>query len=132
MKKIFFLLILLTAILGCSNREMVIKDEISPMYYSLSGDLENGVRTIDVEAYKFGFNPDILVVNSGEKIRVRLTSLDVAHGFKLEGFGINERIEPGKESIVEFYATEAGTYEFKCSVFCGSGHLKMRGWLIVK
>ncbi|WP_319370731.1 cupredoxin domain-containing protein [uncultured Ilyobacter sp.] len=132
MKKMFSLLILLTAILGCSNRDIVTKDEICPMYYSLSGKIENGVRVIDVKAYKFGFNPDIIVVNSGEKVRLRLTSLDVAHGFKLEELGINERIEPGKESVVEFYATEAGTYEFKCSVFCGSGHLKMRGWLVVK
>lgn len=132
MKKMFFLLILLTAILGCSNKEMITKDEINPMYYSLSGKLENEVRVIDVEAYKFGFNPDILVVNVGEKVRVRLTSLDVAHGFMLEELGIDERIEPGKESIVEFYAAKAGTYEFRCSVFCGPRHLKMRGWLIVK
>ncbi|WP_320046522.1 cupredoxin domain-containing protein [uncultured Ilyobacter sp.] len=132
MKKKFFLLILLTAILGCTSRDMMNKDEISPMYYSLSGEVENGVRIIDVEAYKFGFNPDIIVVNAGDRVRLRLTSLDVTHGFKLEEIGINKGIEPGKENIVEFYANDVGTYEFRCSVFCGPEHMKMRGWLIVK
>lgn len=132
MKKIFVLLILLTAILGCTSRESLTKEEISPMYYSLSGKVENKVRIIDVEAYKFGFNPDIIVVNAGDKVRLRLTSLDVAHGFKLEEIGINKRIEPGKDNIVEFYANDIGTYEFRCSVFCGPGHMKMKGWLIVK
>ncbi len=133
MKKMFFLMLLFITILGCSNNKTAkTKNEISPQYYSLSGTMENDVRTIDVEAYKFGFNPYIIVINSGEKVRFKFTTLDVTHGFRVEDLGINVKIEPGKESVFEFNADIPGTYEFKCSVFCGSGHRKMKGWLIIK
>ena len=38
----------------------------------------------------------------------------------------------GKEVVVRFTAAQAGRYPFRCSVMCGSGHLDMKGELIVE
>ena len=60
-----------------------------------------------------------------------ITSADVAHGFAQSEFKVSERIEPGKPVTAEFTADKAGTYSFHCSVFCGAGHMSMRGHLKV-
>ena len=59
-------------------------------------------------------------------------SVDVAHGFSLLDFNVNENLEPGKEITVEFIADKKGTFTFYCSVPCGANHKEMKGKLIVK
>ena len=90
------------------------------------------VVDIAVTANKFSFDPDPIRVKKGDRVRLHITSLDVAHGFMLPDFGINEPINPGETTNVEFVADKAGTFTFRCSVFCGSGHQQMTGTLIVE
>jgi heme/copper-type cytochrome/quinol oxidase subunit 2 len=40
-------------------------------------------------------------------------------------------VKKGADQVVDFMAQEPGTYEFKCTKFCGFGHDKMKGTLIV-
>jgi cytochrome c oxidase subunit 2 len=47
-------------------------------------------------------------------------------------FKIDETIEPGKTTIVHLRFDRAGTFEFHCSIFCGSGHEEMSGQFVVK
>lgn len=89
-------------------------------------------REIDITAKQFEFVPNKITVNLGESLRLKLTSLDVTHGFSIPEYGINETIEPGKTAIVEFQATKKGTFAFLCSVQCGTGHAGMRGTLVVE
>lgn len=89
-------------------------------------------REIEVTAQQFEFIPNPIRVKVGENIRLKITSVDVDHGFSLPEFGINEILSPGGTITVEFQATEIGEFEFSCSVFCGSGHSNMRGKLIVE
>jgi plastocyanin len=89
------------------------------------------VREIQVTAKQFSFTPNPIRVKLGETVRLRLTSVDVAHGFSLPAFGINEVLPPGQTVTVDFQATKKGTFPFACSVFCGSGHAGMTGSLIV-
>ena len=96
-----------------------------------SGTLSNGVRVIQVRAKKYEFIPGEIVVRQGEKVRLDLSSEDVTHGIELSEFKVDQRIEPGKPVSVEFIAAKAGTYAFHCSVFCGMGHMSMRGKLEV-
>jgi heme/copper-type cytochrome/quinol oxidase subunit 2 len=136
MKKICLLLILLVAISGCySNnveRDLCI-EETSPMYYSLSGKVEAGVRTINIEACKLACNPDIIVINHGEKIRLILTTLDnIEHGFIVRDLEIDLKIQPGKKTILEFHAEKSGIYELSCYVPYESNNKKMTGWFVVK
>ena len=90
------------------------------------------IREIEITAKQFEFNPNPIRVKLGENIRLKITSIDVAHGFSLPEFGINEVLNPGQITTVEFQATKKGTFGFLCSVVCGAGHTEMRGQLIVE
>ncbi len=71
-------------------------------------------------------------VKQGELVTLRLSSVDVVHGFALPGYNISESLYPGDVMTVEFLASESGEFEFYCSArSCGRGHLEMKGTLIV-
>lgn len=90
------------------------------------------VQEIIVTAKQFEFVPSQLRVRLGESIRLRITSLDVTHGFSLPEFGIDEVLNPQDELVIELQPTKKGEFPFSCSVSCGSGHAGMRGSLIVE
>ena len=97
----------------------------------LSGHVEKGVRVIEVQAFKYGFNPDPIVVKAGEKVKFLFTTKDVAHGFGVTELGINVKIPPNKTTTFEFVPKEAGNYRIHCTIYCGFGHSNMQGALIV-
>ncbi len=87
---------------------------------------------VEMVARQFSFEPNTIRVKRGDKVRLKIKSVDVVHGLALPDFGVNEVLEPGKEVTVEFVATEKGTFPFICSIYCGAGHSSMRGQLIVE
>ncbi|MGE5307769.1 MAG: cupredoxin domain-containing protein [Deltaproteobacteria bacterium] len=89
-------------------------------------------KEIHVEAFKYGYSPDPIVVKKGEHVRILATSRDVNHGFEIKEYGINAEIKKGGKTEIDFVADKAGTFIIKCSVFCGLGHFSMRGRLIVE
>lgn len=93
---------------------------------------ETNVREFRVVAKKFSFNPSTLEVNQGDRVRVIFTSMDVTHGFSLPQFNVDLTASPGEERVAEFTAHTAGTYTFRCSVYCGAGHTEMIGNFIVR
>ncbi len=94
-------------------------------------------RTIELTARlptadQGGWTPDLIRVQKGERVRLRLTSADVMHGFAIPKLGIDAGwVEPGKVKEVEFIADQPGRYHFLCTVFCESSHWRMRGVLEV-
>ncbi len=98
----------------------------------LSGKLENGIRIIEVRASRYKFEPDPIVVKLGEKIRLVVTSLDVAHGIAISEFKVNLSVPAGKKESIEFVADKQGAFHAYCSVYCGPGHGHMHGSFIVK
>jgi cytochrome c oxidase subunit II len=138
MKKIYWLLpcALLLGILlavGCSRPAATAPSGPSPAPAEpLSGSVVNGAREVKVEAHKFAYNPDSIVVKKGEKVRLLITATDVQHGFALPDLKIDVKLPPNKEQVVEFTPDKAGEFPFHCSVYCGSGHGDMKGILLVK
>jgi heme/copper-type cytochrome/quinol oxidase subunit 2 len=61
-----------------------------------------------------------------------ITALDRDHGIKIEAFHIDQKLPKGEPVTVEFVADQAGTFPFQCSQFCGLGHKKMKGILMVE
>ena len=47
---------------------------------------ETRTHTISLEAKKYGYSPSRIVVNKGDKVVLKPTSLDVTHGFLLDGY----------------------------------------------
>lgn len=95
--------------------------------------MSNGeVKEFKMTAKQFSFEPSTIEVNKGDKVRLIVTSMDVPHGISIKEYGINERLEVGKQVTIEFTADKEGTFTAFCSVFCGSGHSNMKGKLIIK
>jgi cytochrome c oxidase subunit II len=88
-------------------------------------------RVITIIAKQFEYIPATITVKKGVPVRLILTSQDVTHGFAIDAFKINVTVEKGKETVVDFTPDRAGTFEYYCSVFCGYGHMGMRGTLTV-
>lgn len=83
-------------------------------------------------ASDYAFDPNVITVKKGEKVRLLITATDRDHGIKIEGYDIDQLLKKGETATIEFTADKAGTFVFKCSVFCGKGHGKMKGKLVVE
>jgi cytochrome c oxidase subunit II len=90
------------------------------------------VHEISVTATKYQFTPNPLRVKKGEHVKLVISAPDHDHGFKLEAFKINQKIKKGTTATVEFIADQPGEFPFQCSDFCGLGHGKMKGSLVVE
>ena len=100
-----------------------------PVSSTVTGD-EN-TKSFDVTAFQWGFEPQFIKVDQGDRVILKITSIDVTHGFALDEFGINEPLNVGKIATIDFVADKVGTFGFYCSIMCGAGHNEQRGFLIV-
>lgn len=94
--------------------------------------LDAPVQKIHMTAKQFEFEPKEVLVKQNTHVVLEIESLDVTHGFKIDQYGINVTIPEKSKITVEFYTREIGTYPFRCSHFCGVGHIGMRGKIIVE
>lgn len=90
------------------------------------------VKEFKITAKKYSFEPKIIEVNKGDKVRLIINSADVAHSIVIPEYEINERINVGQTVTVEFIADTVGSFSSFCSVYCGSGHGEMKGEIIVR
>jgi cytochrome c oxidase subunit 2 len=90
------------------------------------------VKSFTMEAKQFEFIPDTITVQEGDHVELKVTSTDVSHGIAISAFGVRESLPPNKEVTIEFVADKKGSFNFFCSVPCGSGHRGMTGTLIVE
>lgn len=97
----------------------------------LSGELVDGVRVVKVQAFRYGFSPDPIVVKEGDYVRFEITTKDVKHGLGIKEYKINVPIPVGETKTVEFLANKVGEFKIKCTVFCGFGHGRMKAVLKV-
>jgi cytochrome c oxidase subunit 2 len=93
---------------------------------------ELAVREIDVVASQFRFEPATIDVAEGERVVLNIHSTDSTHGFAAKGLKVKATIPNGGQVVkVELSGLKPGTYEFHCNEYCGTGHLQMKGTLVV-
>ena len=90
------------------------------------------VREITMTAKKYEFSPGEIRVQRGETVKLSITALDRKHGFKIEALDIDRELPKGEVVTIEFTADRVGSFPIACSKFCGLGHGKMKGQLIVE
>lgn len=127
---------------------------LNPFTGSLIAATQNGVgnrpvQVVEVSAQKYKFTPNIIRVKDGSRVEIKVHSVDDTHGIKLSVYpegshdksrpGLlfdnpkeNGNVEKGKDQVLKFVAQRPGTYDFKCSKFCGFGHHRMKGKLVVE
>jgi len=98
-------------------------------------DYENEEVTVYMTAVRSFFDPNVFNVPEGWKVNVHLTnielSVDLTHGFAIEGHDVSIGIDPGDVKHVEFVVDEPGVYWYYCIWFCSELHMEMRGRMIV-
>jgi cytochrome c oxidase subunit 2 len=92
----------------------------------------SGFHEFTMTAKNYEFDPGVITVKKGEKVRLFVTATDRDHGIKIQGYDIDQVLKKGATETIEFTADKVGTFEFKCSVYCGMGHRKMKGKLVVE
>ena len=90
------------------------------------------IKEFTMTAKQFAFEPAVIEINKGDRVKIVVTSLDVPHGISIPEYSINERLDPEKPVTIEFTADKEGTFTAFCSVFCGAGHSNMKGKIIVR
>ena len=88
-------------------------------------------RVVKVHARRFVYTPSVINVKKGEPVVLELTTEDVLMGLSVPDLDIRTDIVPGKTTLLRLTPQQAGTYEFLCDIFCGSGHESMHGKIIV-
>ena len=90
-------------------------------------------QAIDVAAERFSFTPSEVKTTVGTTLKIRLSSDDTAHGFRIIGTNVNVEIPKRSRGTitVSFTPEKAGRYTFECSKLCGAGHDFMRGEIVV-
>ena len=120
------LLLMMLLLAGCGTTEQ---------FQALPAGLDRSkvqTDTIQVTAHRYVFVPEDIHVKAGRVIVLKVTATDATHGIEFTAFGIDERLEKGETKLIEFYVPKPGTYDFKCSHFCGLGHFGMSGQVVAE
>jgi heme/copper-type cytochrome/quinol oxidase subunit 2 len=89
-------------------------------------------RKIEVVAHKYAFDPSRIEIKAGETVEITFRSTDTKHGFVCKKLGLEKVVFTKEEpATVTFTPEKPGTYPFKCARFCGLGHPKMKGQIVV-
>lgn len=88
-------------------------------------------RTIHVGVRQYVWEPATITAKKGELVRLIIHNADVKHGLVIPDLGVNQDVPPDG-AVVEFVASKIGTFEFFCSVWCGEGHMEMRGKIVIQ
>ena len=117
-----------------TNRKVIVGLAAALMAIGIGGHAQSPAsgREIRLTAEKYDFKPDTVTVKKGDRIKLVITAADHDHGFKIDAFHINEKLPKGQAVTVEFIADQTGEFPFQCSQFCGLGHKKMKGKLVVE
>jgi len=89
-------------------------------------------RKITITARKYEFTPSKIEMKVGEPVEITLQAEDATHGFTCKELGVDKVVvEKGQSQSFVVTPQKAGTYEFKCAKWCGFGHGKMKGQIVV-
>lgn len=89
-------------------------------------------RTIKMTAELWKFTPNVVTVKQGEKVTLEVTGVSGTHGLAIPELGINETIIQGKTVTIDVPTDKTGTFDFRCSIQCGSGHSEMTGKIVIE
>lgn len=95
---------------------------------SSSGAAGGSTQEITLHAKNFEFDQKEIKLHVGDTVKLTLENTDGVHGLEVPDFNVN--IKNGETAT--FTVDKAGTYDFNCSVQCGSGHDNMVGQIIVE
>lgn len=85
-------------------------------------------KKITITASNFEFDTKEIKAKVGDTIILTLKNDNGTHGLAIDDLNVN--IKNGESATIVL--DKAGTYDYNCSVMCGTGHDAMSGQLIVE
>lgn len=87
--------------------------------------------------YQYDTKPQIktateLVIPTGKKVFLTVTSVDVIHSFWVPKLGGKQDAVPNRDNFMTIEATKPGTYHGQCAEFCALSHANMRLRVVAK
>jgi len=92
---------------------------------SAAGGRRQNIRTIEIAASRFAFEPNEITVKKGEEVILAVHSKDANHGLVIEDLGVRTEIPKGQTGSITLKPETAGDFDGKCAHFCGAGHGSM-------
>src|SRR6266481_671211 len=86
----------------------------------------DGIRTVNITAKRFSFEPAEVMLKKGEPVKLVLKSEDVTHGIFVRPLKLDQDIPAGKTVEVTITPQTAGKFTAICDHFCGAGHGNMK------
>ncbi len=127
-KKIVFgvvaLVVLVVAVIGITN--MFGSSSVTGNAVQDTTTQTGELKEFNIKAFRFGYTPNEIVVNKGDRVKIIIDNTDTLHGMRIPKLEINGN------DVVEFVADRAGEFVWYCNNMCGTGHREMSGKLIVK
>lgn len=88
-------------------------------------------RVIPVTAELWKFTPNVIQAQQGESVTLQIAGISGTHGFSAPDLGINATVIQGQTVTLPLPTDKPGTFDFRCSVPCGPGHLEMKGQIVI-
>jgi cytochrome c oxidase subunit II len=92
---------------------------------------DEGAKVVKISAKRYEFSPQEISLKKGVPVILQLMTEDRSHGFSAPSMNLQAEILPGKITELKVTPQKAGTFDFFCDVFCGSGHEGMNGRITV-
>ncbi|MGO4370634.1 cupredoxin domain-containing protein [Paenibacillus sp. 2TAB19] len=115
------------ALSGCGNNNANNNNGSTTPPAGNGGNGGGEAKAITVNATNFEFDPPDVKLNAGDKVTITLKNDTGNHGLEIPDFNVN--LKNGESAT--FTVDKAGSYDFHCSIQCGSGHADMVGKLTV-
>jgi heme/copper-type cytochrome/quinol oxidase subunit 2 len=93
--------------------------------------VDSKYRSFDIKAEGGLFAPANVIVNQGDTVHINLTAVDRDYDFIIPSFSMKQTAKKGQTRIVEFQASQIGSFVFYCEV-CGGATSTAKGNIIIK
>ncbi len=89
-------------------------------------------RVVPVVVTDWSFSPATVTVKKGEKVKLELKGDKGIHSLLIADLGVNVRVEPGSDTVIDLPTDTVGTFAGRCGVPCGPGHRDMAFTIVVE
>jgi heme/copper-type cytochrome/quinol oxidase subunit 2 len=88
-------------------------------------------RDITIVARERVFEPNRIVVNRDDLVRITLKSDTEPRTFAIDAYRISKRVSGGSSITFEFHANQPGTFTYYCNLTSVEACAEMKGTLVV-
>ncbi|MBD3193097.1 MAG: hypothetical protein GF308_20845 [Candidatus Heimdallarchaeota archaeon] len=110
-----FALIITGNCLAISAKQIPEELETSPDLFDI------GTFNLEIEVSETEFTPATFTVKESATVNLTVKSVDVAHTFEIEEYGINEDIPANGSVVIDFVASKVGTFTYSSESCSATG-----------